>query len=373
MWRKYKLAYAFYIFINLLFVVKYSLRINVWLCVAITFAYTASVALLMNNMEKVIKLLSFKIIFIIFALYITALLIAQCSINPYHIQVDRWSAINNFIAFLLQGKYPYMAQTHLGGYGSPFPVWQIVHLPFYLLHNVGLSFFAALAWFVYCVYKYFNRNATATVLLLIITSPAVMYEVLVRSDLLTNFIVASTITIIFYKRRINLRDNFFLIAITCGLLLSTRLSAVVPLGVLLLTDWWRQGIKKKIFFPITVLIVFAFTFLPFFLWDGNDLLFFQYNPFVLQSRQTHPIDIIIISILFVYFSIAWTKHHNNIKRFSSLTANISLLLLASVMIVFAHNMILSGNYALFSSAYDITYFNMSLPFVIINSSSESCL
>lgn len=63
----------------------------------------------------------------------------QYLIDPYQIQVDRWSAIHNFINYLVHGRYPYMAPTHLGGYGSPFPVWQFLHIPFYYLNNVGLS------------------------------------------------------------------------------------------------------------------------------------------------------------------------------------------------------------------------------------------
>ena len=73
-------------------------------------------------------------------------------IDPYSIKVDRWSAIHNFLTCLLAGEYPYAAQTHLGGYGSPFPVWQLFHLPFYLLGNVGLSLIVAVIIFAYSVW-----------------------------------------------------------------------------------------------------------------------------------------------------------------------------------------------------------------------------
>ena len=44
---------------------------------------------------------------------------------------------------------------------------------------------------------------------------------------------------------------------------------------------------------------------------------------------------------------------------------IGMVLMGAVILVFAHNMLLRGDFtALFSSLYDITYFDMSLPFII---------
>lgn len=367
--HKSKVYYAAYTLVNLLFIIKYSLRISTAVCVAASCAYTAVLWLIFYNNEKIGRHISLKKIIIIFVVYLALSFVVQCSINPYSLNVDRWSAINNFLQYLFQGKYPYMAQTHLGGYGSPFPIWQIVHIPFYLMHNVGLSFFAAIALFVYCIKKYINGDTVSKVIICIILSPAFAYEALVRSDLMANFIIVATIIIIFFYKRICLEKNFILIAFACGLLMSTRLSAVLPIGVLILTDWWKQGLLKKISLPIIVLFVFALTFLPLFLWDGNNLLFFQYNPFILQSRQLHSFDLISIAILFFYLSYNWTKGNTIENKFAMLTENISLLLLVSVAIVFAHNMVLSTNYNLFSSAYDITYFDMSLPFIILSIAS----
>ena len=44
----------------------------------------------------------------------------------------------------------------------------------------------------------------------------------------------------------------------------------------------------------------------------------------------------------------------------------AILLIMLVIVTFAHNMYLNNNWnELFDSAYDITYFNMSLPFIIM--------
>lgn len=41
------------------------------------------------------------------------------------------------------------------------------------------------------------------------------------------------------------------------------------------------------------------------------------------------------------------------------------------MVTFMHNMVLSGNYLIFSSTYDITYFNMALPYLVMGISISS--
>lgn len=362
--RTYKACYALYIFVNLLFIVKYSLRASLWLCLTASCAYLAFMLFLpWGRKRKAPKQVPAKAVVAVFVAYMAVLLAAQCAIDPYSIKVDRWSAINNFLACLFQGQYPYMARTHLGGYGSPFPVWQVLHIPFYLLHNVGLSFFAALAAFAYFAGKYTSRPATVTTLALIMLSPAFMYEALARSDLMANFLVAATIVLIFYNDRIRPQSHFLLTAVTCGLILSTRLSAVLPLGMLVFADWWRLKPARKILFPVAVLLVFAATFLPFVFWDGDSLFFFKYNPFALQAGHTHPADVALFIILFVWLALEWPKAAAD--KLASLMAATAMLLFIMVVVAIAHNMVAWGNYDLFSSAFDITYFDMSLPFLIL--------
>lgn len=359
---KYHVDRILYAFINLLFILKYVLRISVALSISLSVVYIAILCLLWRNYAKIKKILSVKNAVIIFMAYIIILLIAQYSIDPYKLQVDRWSAINNFLVYLFQGKYPYMAQTHLGGYGSPLPVWQIVHIPFYLLHNVGLSFFVALPLFIYSVYKYTGSNTTVQLILLIILSPTVLYEVLVRSDLITNFLIVATIVIVFYYKNINLKDHFFLIAITFGLLLSTRISAVIPVGLLIFQDWWKQNISKKIVFPLAVFAIFILTLLPFLFWNGDRLLHFEYSPINLQKGHAYPVDTIFFILIFIWLSFKWIKSN---AKFKALMLDTAMLMIITVVVYFVHTMIIFGNYDLFSSTYDITYFDMALPFLTL--------
>ena len=132
------IALSLYFGINLLFLLKYGLRfITLFQCILLFIFYVIFI-LTTQHLIKKIKVRKNYVLFGLSTLFIL-LVVLQFYIDPYSLQVDRWSAIHNFINSLLNGVYPYSAQTHLRGYGSPFPIWQLFHLPFYLLGNVGLS------------------------------------------------------------------------------------------------------------------------------------------------------------------------------------------------------------------------------------------
>jgi hypothetical protein len=142
--------------------------------------------------------------------------------------------------------------------------------------------------------------------------------------------------------------------------MCTRLSAIIPF----FTYYFREYIQAKwsirISFPIIVLLVFAISFLPFLLWDSEMLLFFEYNPFVLQSRQGNVIDFMLFIPIGIFLSLNWK---DNIGTYALHTACLLILL---VVVTFIHNMYRNNNWdQLFESSYDITYFNMCLPFLIV--------
>lgn len=246
----------------------------------------------------------------------------------------------------------------LGGYGSPFPVWQLLHLPFYAVGNVGLSLFACLGVYLHSLYKWQGRRVMASACLLLVLSPALWYEGAVRSDLMANFLLVAAIIqyLIYYK--VALDSHLVAIAVGCGLLLSTRLSVAVPLFIYFFGPYRQLKWSKKLCFPLLIMLVFVLTFLPFLSWS-DQLLSFEYNPFVLQTRQGHAMDaLLLLAMLIVAGVMVWRTD----RRYF---ITIGMVLMGVVILVFAHNMLLRGDFtALFSSLYDITYFDMSLPFII---------
>lgn len=298
---------------------------------------------------------------------LVGLLLGQLMIDPWSLNVDRWSAIHNFLSHLFQGIYPYSARTHLGGYGSPFPVWQLVHVPFYLLGDVGLSLFASFLFLIYALQKVQGVRGALVSGLLLLFSPGFAYEALVRSDLVSNFMVVSAVVALLVGRHKTIKADGLLFGILIGLLLSTRLSTGVVWMVLLLRPFLRLDVARQLRFVLVVAAVFALTFVPFSFWDGNMLFFFTYNPFVLQTRQGSPLVLLVFIPVVVALALTWG---GSWRRFSTHAA---MALVALVVTTFVVNMAATCTWdELFQSRYDITYFNMSLPFLAIAMGACHC-
>lgn len=357
-----------YLIINELFILKYSLRIlpfaGTIICCLIYITFVLCF-FYMIRLYNVFSHINTKTAIGGILSIIVLLAFIQWMINPYQLQVDRWSAIHNFLDNLFNGKYPYAAQTHLGGYGSPFPVWHLFHIPFYLLGNVGLSFIIGMGLFFDAIRRLFGFNKALFAVLLLIMSPAYLYEVAVRSDLMTNFLLCAAIIIYLNHYKINFNQHYIFLAVIIGLMASTRLSAVIPFAVYFFYDYMKGGLHRQFVFPILFVSVFILTFLPFLLWDGEMLLFYEYNPFILQSRQGNIIDFVLFIPVGILLSLRWKR---DIPQYMFNTACLLILL---VVITFVHNMYENNNWnALFDSAYDITYFNMALPFIILSISTN---
>ena len=346
-----------YMGVNVLFLLKYGGRVGTGCALALCVGYVVVLHVVYHKwVERICRLPRWVVTGCVAAL--VGLLAVQLAINPYQVQVDRWSAIHNFLSYLLQGQYPYAAQTHLGGYGSPFPVWQLFHLPFYAVGNVGLSLFVCLMVYLHSLYKWQGRRVMASAGLLLVLSPALWYEGAVRSDLMANFLLMAALIqyLIYYK--VILDRHLVAIAVGCGLLLSTRLSVSVPLFIYFFGSYRQLKWSKKLCFPLLVMVVFGLAFLPFLLWS-DQLLSFEYNPFVLQTRQGHIMDALLLMVTLIVAG-GIVKHAD--RRYFITTG---LVLVGAVALVFGHNMLLRDDFTtIFSSLYDITYFDMSLPFII---------
>ena len=346
--------------VNLLYIAKYGARVmptGWWMSIYII--YIVLIWLLYNYRESILEHLNRKTGFALTAVGIAALAALQVQIDPMSLQVDRWSAIHNFLEHLLHGEYPYAAQTHLGGYGSPFPVWQLLHLPFYLLGNVGFSFIACLLLFMDAIRRMYGWLTSVTVFALLLLSPAYIYEVCVRSDLASNFLLSAAVIIYLHQYHVTFSRHWLLLAILCGLMMSTRLSAVIPMAIYYCKDFCRGNIRQQAGFMAITACIFMLTFLPFALWDGKMLLFHEYNPFILQTRQGNLTDLPLLMAAGLGASVWWRG------CWDRYLLSVAFCLVTLVGMTFIHNMCTDGSWnQLFSPQYDITYFNMSLPFAV---------
>lgn len=360
-WASVMLAYIPYLCINLIFVLKYSQRVTshyFFVCVAFALASVTFLCFLKPIVNQLKKTSIWLFASLIGFLFMAGVL--QCIIDPYQLQVDRWSAIHFFLDELFQGNYPYKAGTHLGGYGSPFPVWQCFHLPFYFLGNVGLSFFVVSFIFVYSIYKFYGAKSALYIWMLLVASPAYWYESVVRSDLITNLILSATIVLWLKNKEIKLSGHIVSLACLVGLLASTRFISLVPIAALYGMSFLKLSFKKQITFISIVAFVFVLTFLPFLLWEGESLLFFEYNPFVLQTRQGSWF-VLLLFVIVAIVSVIYATRKNK-----SLYLLIAYLLNFLVVTAFVEKMILNDAWGkLFSPMFDITYLSVALPFYVL--------
>lgn len=359
------IALTLYILIGLLFIEKYALRVaDVFIAQLLAVCYIIGIIVAYFIVKRLVISCRHPFCWIwgIGCILGSAAIVAQYSIDPMTIRVDRWSAIYNFLQGMFSGVYPYGCQTHLGGYGSPFPVWQVLHIPFYLLGNVGLSIFVVSGLFIWTLYKCHSTKVALITLVFMFLSPCYWYEILVRSDLVSNLMLSAIIVDWLAYKQVGLKGHIPLLAVISGLLLSTRFCAVIPLCVLYGYEFLHIGWKKQLLFVCVTLGVFVLTFLPFLFWKGSTLLFFEYSPFVLQTRQGSPLSLILFAIVAVAIVI-YMKNQVNIL--SNRTFSTGVLLNLLVLFAFIERMWRCNTWGeLFGPQFDITYFSMAIPFYI---------
>lgn len=283
-------------------------------------------------------------------------------ISPYSIQVDRWSATSFFIEALLNGEYPYGVHTHISenNFPSPFPFWHYINIPFWLMGDVGWIQLFFLLFFLASMYVYFRSwHAVLGSLLLLCISPAYWWELVTRSDGLSNAILVCSSLLLIERYNIKMKDKWWFMAIITGCLASTRLSAIIPMALYLFKPWLDANWKVKIgFVGIVFAIIFAF-FAPYIFWDTETWIFFQRNPFMSQTSPGSPW--ILGVMVFIALIIAYKK-----QTFYYYLSTTSIFIFTFMLVSQIGVILLSPTpVTLFDSCCDISYFTLALPYVIL--------
>lgn len=296
------------------------------------------------------------------AIFTISALFLLHAIDPYQLKVDRWSAIHNFLALMFDGKYPYNAVTHMGQYASPFPVWIALHIPAYLLGNVGYS---QILFFIGTVVAIgmLTKNVRVSLLFcsLMMASPAFWYEVAVSSDFMSNMMVAAVAIAYMHTRNIQLGNNPYKVAIAVGLLFSTRLLVAIPLTVFLFADFWqlRANTKRMVTISAVAMGIFVLTFLPFILWDIRHLAFLRHNPFILQTNKMD-LWLVIVGVVLAAGASLYAKGLRSINTGIALSLGVMM-----VIYLIVNSVEDSWNFAVFSNGIDLVYIASALPFAAL--------
>ena len=358
----YSLTGILYIGICYTLMCKYSMRVTEYygyVCIGYALVLALGILFFAQEEEKKTNRYLPYLFGITTTILVIGLLIAQYHFDPLTNKVDRWSALAYPIQNLFNGQFPYSAKTHLGGNASPFPIWLVFHIPFYLLLNVGLSEIFTCMIFIYSIKLLSGYKAAIKATLLLFLSINLWYEVAVRSDLISNFFLLAAFINILQAYQINFKQHPWILSVCVGLWLSTRLSVAFPLFILFFPYYIKFKVKKQILIPLLIVGVFAMTFLPLILWDAKELFGTENNPFSLQFRQGSPIATIFLVTIALTMSLTWKGSY----QFQVLYSVIILLLIPIVS--YGYSMYIYGNWTdIFNSSYDITYIDVAIPFAI---------
>jgi hypothetical protein len=146
-------------------------------------------------------------------------------------------------------------------------------------------------------------------------------------------------------------------AVAWGLALSTRAIFVIPFIYVA----WRlvdgRGFKAMTGFGLLVVATFAATFLPFYLW--NPVLFWSDNPYRIQSSFVS--REILIAVLVASVALGYLKRRSEATfMYSGMTIFITVILCWALK-----SMSVGWSGALWWHGFDITYFFLGLPFLIL--------
>ena len=359
-----KTAWAVYLLVNSAFILKYTARtpyspllfLVLWLvaAAAVVWAFRRIV-----RSEQRARWATIAMTVAAVAL-IAALLIV---VDPLSVNVDRWSATTYWLDALFDGVYPYGVHTHVceTNYPSPFPLWHYLNLPFWLMGDVGLGLIFFLLLLVVTL-QWFRRSwrLTAQALLLLLLSPAYWWEVTVRSDGLSNALLIFCVVLFMERRRISFTTRWPLTALIVGLAASTRLSAIIPLGLYLAASYLRSSRQSLCLSPLIVVAVVAAFFMPFILWDTTTWPFLSRNPLLTQSSTGNPWTLLAMAAVALLLILRYNK---NLWRYMNSTAAFMFLFFL-VAITYNHLVNHAGTHPFDDADFDISYLTLSLPYAL---------
>jgi len=354
------LLVVYYLLVNILFIYKYGLRQDMIPVVVIIAAYLPCVcAVLFFNFKK-LKYLK-EIYFTLIALTTLLLIFVVCNVDKYALMVDRWSAMEVGIRAWLNGEYPYTAIDHLNQHSSNFPGLLLIGLPFYLLGNVGFLQVFSFAALAFCLYKYFETDKALKFIVLLLLSPAFWWEIIVLSDLMSNFILVLVFILLIDKY---LPSDKFKYPIALGsvlaVLILTRGIVFIPIALYFAKDFyrlpWTGKLKTAIAFTAVVVLLILSV-----LWNCPDWETLKhYNPFLLQTALIPPVIYVIVILL----PLLLTFRIKNV-RFDLCYYTVALVAIPVLYALVFKITAFGFQKTIVGSSMDLSYLSMLFPFLLI--------
>ena len=353
-------VFFIYLFVNSFFILKYGENYNILLLIGYLIAiFGLSIFYVKIDLKDVFYKSFFwfgVIAFFFLSIYL------NYRVDGNSLNVDRWSAMETGIKAILNGQYPYNIPDHMGQESSNLPMLIVLGMPFYLLFgSVGYLQSFSFLLFVCLVFKIFdNYKQRMAVLALLFLSPSYLWEIYVKSDLFSNFIIICGFTCLvwikFLKEK-NMKPGF--ISFLAALILLTRLSSVLPLIILLFKRFFDFSVKEKLRFVLIFLLTISVIVYIFFHNAPEFSVFIKHNPFMIQGTK-QPL-ILSFSYIVLAFLLSF-----KVKTFYETIFWAGTLLFICVFVPF---LMFFAEYGytdmITNSFFDLSFFNMCMPFVMI--------
>lgn len=354
------IVFFIYLIINALFIVKYGENYNVPLLIGyLIVVFGLSIFYIKINLKDIF----YKYLFltgVIFFFFSTVYL--NYKIDGNSLNVDRWSAMEVGIKAILNGKYPYNIPDHMGQESSNLPGLILLGMPFYALFG-SVGYFQSFSFllFAYLVFKIFDDyKQRLAVLILLFLSPSYLWEIYVKSDLFSNFIIIAGFTCLVWKKF--LKEKLIkseIVSFLAALVLLTRLSSVIPLTILLFKKFYDFSIKEKLRFILIFIFTISITVYIFFHNVPDFDVFMKHNPFMIQGAK-QPL-VLSISYIVMAFLLSF-----KVKSFYEIMFWSGILLFICVFVPFIMFFMEYGyENMITNSFFDLSFFNMCMPYIMI--------
>lgn len=352
--------------INMLFSIKYISRYTDYYPLIISFLLCFHVVLFCMG-ERVLRVMQERTLLIssVLSLFCFALvcLFVWNKVPVNSLNVDRWSVITSFWDSYFDGRYVYYALSHLGNHPGPMPFYFIIALPFYFIGELGFLSLAGV-FLLFLLLKLARVGTSAfllVILLLVMTSPFYLWEVLVRSNIFLNSVLVLGSLVVFLKaKNYNTLKSQFMIGIIIGLLLSTR-NVFALCYIILFSYSIRVGkISISSIFKIGIIAASTFvaTFLPFLIgfFDNFVLL----NPFIIQSSFLMPFGWVLIAVFFTCFMFFFCEEDADLFFYCGVALFVTILLYT------IYHVLDSSVYTslIKESSIDVSYLILCIPFFL---------
>ncbi len=378
MLRKNKTLFIFnfplliFLFVNVIFILRYGSRQPFISEYVISFIYVSCILIclffLEKNKQKINSITQFNSYFLFFIVILFLIFILiNIVIDSSNLNVDRWSAMHITIENMLKGVYPYNQLDHLGQTSSNLPGLSYIGLPFYFMGDVGLlQPFVFLLFFIWLLKTNRQHKTKLTILILFILSPSFLWEVFVKSDLMSNVLLL-ILFISTWKEKIKSQktNTIILSTLLITLLILTRGIVLIPLLLIFFSVFIESTIHYKLkfiffsFFWITLLIV------PILFSIDNISIAIEHNPFTHQTKYA-PKILIIISLITPLFLSRKNLTINNTYKYSL------YIIFFLVFITFLLNILEEGVAKnIYGTVFDLSYLSMVLPFSILLITKQS--